>query len=222
MFNQKEYLTEINDIKNIIKKRNKYSHKGDFGRVSIIAGSERFIGAAYISIQAAVRSGAGLVTLCTKQSITDILKSKLVEAMTMTYEDEDFQDLIMNSDSIAIGPGMGNNNFTLNLVRKILSNEGCPVVLDVEALNVLKDNLNILKDSKRKIVITPHMGEMSRLTGVSINDINEDKVNIAVNFANKYGIIVLLKGYNTIITNWIEVYVNPTGNSKMASGENYS
>lgn len=85
-----------------------------------------------------------------------------------------------------------------------------------------KDDLNILKDSKRKIVITPHMGEMSRLTGVSINDINEDKVNIAVNFANKYGIIVLLKGYNTIITNWIEVYVNPTGNSKMASGENYS
>lgn len=83
---------------------------------------------------------------------------------------------------------------------------------------VLKDNLNILKDSKRKIVIKPHMGEMSRLTGVSINDINEDKVNIAVNFANKYGIIVLLKGYNTIITNGIEVYVNPTGNSKMASG----
>lgn len=217
MFNQKEYLTEINDIKNIIKKRNKYSHKGDFGRVSIIAGSERFTGAAYISIQAAVRSGAGLVTLCTKQSIADILKGKLVEAMTMTYEDENFQDLIMNSDSIAIGPGMGSNDFTLNLVRKILSKEGCPVVLDADALNVLKDNLNILKDSKRKIVITPHMGEMSRLTGVSINDINEDKVNIAVNFANKYGIIVLLKGYNTIITNGIEVYVNSTGNSKMAS-----
>lgn len=156
--------------------------------------------------------------MCTKQSIADILKGKPVEAMTMTYEDENFQDLIMNSDSIAIGPGMGNNDFTLNLVRKILSKEGCPVVLDADALNVLKDNLNILKDSKRKIVITPHMGEMSRLIGVSINDINEDKVNIAVNFANKYGIIVLLKGYNTIITNGIEVYVNPTGNSKMASG----
>lgn len=217
-FHHKEYLTEIDDIKNIIKKRSKYAHKGDFGRVTIMAGSEGFTGAAYISSQAAVRSGAGLVTLCTKKSIVDILRSKIVEAMTMSYEDCTFQKVILNSDSIAIGPGMGNDEFTITYVNNIISKEGCPVVLDADALNVLKDNLELLKKSKRKIVITPHMGEMSRLTGIAISNIVENRIEIAVNFAKEYGVVVLLKGYNTIITDGNEVYVNSTGSSKMASG----
>ena len=217
-FHNNEYLMEVNDIKKIIKKRSKYSHKGDLGRVTIMAGSEGFTGAAYISSQAAVRSGAGLVTLCTKNSIVDILKSKMVEAMTMSYEDSRFEAMILNSDSIAMGPGMGNDEFTFKQVSKILSMEGCPIVLDADALNVLKDNLDLLKNSKRKIVITPHMGEMSRLTGFPINQLVDNRIDIAVDFAKKYGVIVLLKGYNTIITDGKEVYVNSTGNSKMASG----
>lgn len=217
-FHSKEYLTEINDIKNIIKKRSKYSHKGDFGRVTIIAGSENFTGAAYISTMSAVRSGAGLVTLCTKKSIVDILKSKLVEAMSMSYEDNTFDNVISNSDSIAMGPGMGNNEFTLTRVKDILSKEGCPVVLDADALNVLKGNLELLKNSNRKIVITPHMGEMSRLTDINIKELVENRIDIAVKFAKEHDVIVLLKGYNTIITDGNEVYINSTGNSKMASG----
>lgn len=217
-FHNKEYLMEIDDIQNIIKKRGKYSHKGDFGRVTIIAGSERFTGAAYISTMSAVRTGAGLVTLCTKKSIVDILKNKLVEAMSMTYEDNTYEDVITNSDSIAIGPGMGNDEFTFKKVKNILSKEGCPVVLDADALNVLKDNLELLKNSNRKIVITPHMGEMSRLTGIKIKKLVENRIDIAVKFAREYNVIVLLKGYNTIITDGSEVYINSTGNSKMASG----
>ena len=217
-FHHKEYLTEIGDVKNIIKKRNKCAHKGDFGRITIMAGSENFTGAAYISTEAAVRSGAGLVTLCTKKSILDILKSKLVEAMSMSYEDIAFEGVISNSDSIAIGPGMGNNELTLKCVKNILSKNGCPVVLDADALNVLKGNLELLKNSKRKIIITPHMGEMSRLTGVDVESLIENRIGIAVNFAKEYKVIVLLKGYNTIITDGNEVYVNSTGNSKMASG----
>ncbi len=217
-FHSKEYLIEIDYIKSIIKKRKKYEHKGDFGRVTIMAGSESFTGAAYISTQAAVRSGGGLITLCTKKSIVDILKSKLVEAMTMSYEDDRFETLILNSDSIAMGPGMGNDEFTFKQVSKILSMEGCPVVLDADALNVLKDNLDLLKNSKRKNVITPHIGEMSRLTGIPINELVDNRIAIAVDFAKKYGVIVLLKGYNTIITDGKEVYVNSSGNSKMASG----
>lgn len=183
-----------------------------------MAGSENFTGAAYISTEAAVRSGAGLVTLCTKKSILDILKSKLVEAMSMSYEDIAFEGVISNSDSIAIGPGMGNNELTLKCVKNILSKNGCPVVLDADALNVLKGNLELLKNSKRKIIITPHMGEMSRLTGVDVESLIENRIGIAVNFAKEYKVIVLLKGYNTIITDGNEVYVNSTGNSKMASG----
>lgn len=217
-FHTREYLIEMNDIKNIIKKRNKYLHKGDFGRVTIIAGSENFTGAAYIASQGAVRSGAGLVTLCTKKSIVSILQSKMVEAMTMSYEDGGFETVIQNSDSIAMGPGMGNSKNTFNIVKDILSREGCPVVIDADGLNVLKDNLELLKNSKRQIVITPHMGEMSRLTGICTKDVVEKRIDIAVEFAKKYGVIVLLKGYNTIITNGEEVYINSTGNSKMASG----
>lgn len=217
-FHDKEYLTEIGDIKNIIKKRNKCAHKGDFGRVTIIAGSENFIGAAYISTEAAVRSGAGLVTLCTKKSILDILKSKLIEAMSMSYEDSAFENVISNSDSIAIGPGMGNTELTLKYVKTILSNDGCPVVLDADALNVLKGNLELLKECKRKIIMTPHMGEMSKLIGIDVKSLVENRIDIAVNFAKKYKVVLLLKGYNTIITDGNEVYINSTGNSKMASG----
>ena len=156
-----------------------------------MAGSENFTGAAYISTEAAVRSGAGLVTLCTKKSILDILKSKLVEAMSMSYEDIAFEGVISNSDSIAIGPGMGNNELTLKCVKNILSKNGCPVVLDADALNVLKGNLELLKNSKRKIIITPHMGEMSRITGVDVESLIENRIGIAVNFAKEYKVIVL-------------------------------
>lgn len=217
-FHNREYLTKIEDIKAIIKKRKKHSHKGDFGRVTIMAGSENFTGAAYISSQAAVRTGAGLVTLCTKKSIVDILRNKIIEAMTMSYEHSDFEKIISNSDSIAMGPGMGNNEFTFKYVNKVISMEGCPVVIDADGLNVLKDNLELLKSSERRIVITPHMGEMSRLTGIPTSELVENRIEVAVNFAKEYGVIVLLKGYNTIITDGNEVYINPTGNSKMASG----
>lgn len=138
--------------------------------------------------------------------------------MSMSYEDIAFEGVISNSDSIAIGPGMGNNELTLKCVKNILSKNGCPVVLDADALNVLKGNLELLKNSKRKIIITPHMGEMSRLTGVDVESLIENRIGIAVNFAKEYKVIVLLKGYNTIITDGNEVYVNSTGNSKMASG----
>lgn len=217
-FHSKEYLTEIDDIKRIIKKRNKYSHKGNFGRVTVIAGAEKYTGAAYLTTQGIVRSGAGLVTLCTAKSIVNILRGKLVEAMTMSYEDSGFEETIANSNSIAVGSGMGNNENTFNIVKNILSKEGCPVVIDADGLNVLKDNLELLKNSKRQIVITPHMGEMSRLTGVSAKEIIKNRIEVARDFAKKYGIIVLLKGYNTIITDGEEVYINSTGNSKMASG----
>lgn len=217
-FHSKEYLIEKDYIKSIIMKRKKYSHKGDFGKVTIIAGSDRFSGAAYISTQSAVRSGAGLVTLCTNKSIVDILKGKMVEAMAITYENDNFKEIVSDSDSIAIGPGMGNNEFTFNQVKSILCSEGCPVVIDADGLNVLKNNLELLKQSKRKIVVTPHMAEMARLVGSSTEKIIHNRIDIAVEFAKKYQVIVLLKGYNTIITDGEEVYINSTGNSKMASG----
>ena len=218
-FNENEYIMDMPLIKKLIKKRNKYSHKGNYGRALILAGSTGFTGSAYIVAQSAVRSGAGLVTLCCDSKVQDILSAKLVEAMTASTSDEKrLNSLITKSDCIAIGPGMGNNNATLKLLDKILLNAKCPVVIDADGLNVLEGNLEMLRNNKSKIVLTPHMGEMARISGLSIDEINENKIDIAKEFAKKYDVVLLLKGFNTIITDGKTVQVNPTGNSAMASG----
>jgi len=218
-FHENEYLMDIKFIKELIKKRNKYSHKGDYGRTLILAGSPGFTGAAYISTQAAVRSGAGLVTLCCDSSIQNILSGKLVEAMTASTNDEKRLDsLITKSNCIAIGPGLGNNHVTLNLLEKVLLNSKCPVVIDSDGLNVLEGNLEMLKNKKCQIVLTPHMGEMARISGLSIDEINENKIDIAKEFAKKHNVVLLLKGFNTIITDGKTLNINPTGSSAMASG----
>lgn len=218
-FQENEYVMDIDFIKRLIKKRNKYSHKGDYGRTLILAGSPGFTGAAYISTQAAVRSGAGLVTLCCESSIQNILSGKLVEAMTASTNDEiGLDSLIAKSDCIAIGPGLGNNNGTLKLLQRILLNSKCPVVIDSDGLNVLEGNLEMLKNKKNQIVLTPHMGEMARISGFSIDEINENKIDIAKEFARNHDVVLLLKGFNTIITDGKTLQINPTGSSAMASG----
>ncbi|MBU3159201.1 NAD(P)H-hydrate dehydratase [Clostridium frigoris] len=218
-FQEYEYVMDIDFIKRLIKKRNKCSHKGDYGRTLILAGSLGFTGAAYISTQAAVRSGAGLVTLGCDSSIQNILSGKLVEAMTASTNDEKILDsLIIKSDCIAIGPGLGNNMGTLNLLEKVLLNSKCPIVIDSDGLNVLQGNLEILETKKYQIVLTPHMGEMARISGFSIDEINENKIEIAKEFAKKHNVVLLLKGFNTIITDGKTVQINPTGSSAMASG----
>ncbi|KOA74363.1 carbohydrate kinase [Clostridium botulinum] len=214
-----DYLIEKESIKNIIPIRANYLHKGDFGRTTIVAGSVGFTGAAYISTQAAVRCGSGLVTLCCPEKIQDILSNKLVESMTISFKDKGkLNDILKKSDSIAVGPGMGNNEGTLKILGDIIRYTDSPIVIDADAINVLKDNLQILKEKNNKIVLTPHVGEMSRITGIPVDTINKNRMDIARQFAKEYDIIVLLKGYNTIITDGINTMVNTTGNSAMASG----
>lgn len=218
-FHSNEFIMDKNMLKNSIEIRNKYSYKGDYGRILIIAGSKGFTGAAYICAQGAVRSGAGLVTLCCSKEIQDILSSKFVEAMTVSFEEKDkLQNLIENSDVIAIGPGMGNNETTIEILKQIISSTEKPIVIDADAINVLRDRVDILKDKKSEIIITPHLGEMSRITGLTIDYIKENRLEVAKKFAKDNNIIVLLKGYNTIITDGIITVINSTGNSSMASG----
>lgn len=218
-FHNNEFILEKDDITKHLPLREKYGYKGDYGRVLVVAGSEGFTGAAYITTQAVVRSGAGLVTLGCAKEIRDILSSKLVEAMTMNIEDEHrLQDFILKSNVICIGPGMGHNANTLKLVKTVLLNAMGPIVIDADGVNVLENNLELLKESKVKVILTPHLGEMAKITSLSIEYIRENRIEVAKDFAAKYGIIVLLKGYNTVITDGEITYINPTGNSAMASG----
>lgn len=213
------FILDKKSISKNILKRNKFCNKGNFGRAVLIAGSCGFTGAAYISTQSAVKSGAGLVTLISHKDVQNILSSKFIEAMTVNFDDElKFNNCLNKANSIAIGPGMGNNKFTYEIVEKVLRKTNCPIVLDADAINVLKDNIDILKNANNKIIITPHPGEMSRITGLDIDYINNNRIDVAKNFASKYGVIVLLKGYNTVITDGKKTYINSTGNSAMANG----
>lgn len=208
-----------NFISSMIPIREDEGHKGDYGRILIVAGSKGYTGAACLSTEAALRSGGGLVTLATREEVTDIMSVKLTEAMTVAIENQEkFIDFIEKSDVIAIGPGMRNDEFTFETVSMILNKAKCPVVIDADGINCLQDDLDILKRSNCDIVITPHLGEMARITKLSIKYIKENKRKVAEEFAKEYGIVVLLKGKNTIITNGCKTFVNPTGNSAMASG----
>ncbi|MCY6483316.1 NAD(P)H-hydrate dehydratase [Clostridium aestuarii] len=218
-FKINDYILDNKDINKIIPKRKKYSHKGDFGRVSIVAGSAGFTGAAYISTQSAVRSGAGLVTLCCSEIIQKIMSNKFIEAMTVSFKEKEKLNGILNkSDVIAVGPGMGNNKGTLKIVSDIIKLTKAPIVIDADGINVLKDNLDVLKEKNNKIILTPHLGEMSRITQIPIDKIKRNRIEISKQFAKEYDVILLLKGFNTLITNGESVVVNSTGNSAMASG----
>lgn len=219
LYFQKEFITEREEIKSLIPKREVHSHKGNHGRLLIIAGSRGFTGAAYIAAEAAVKSGAGLVTLACYKKIEKILAAKLVEAMTLAYESkEDLESQIIKANAIAVGPGIGNSQNSLEILKLVLEKAEAPVVIDADGLNVLAAHLEILKDKRVPVIITPHVGEMARLTGYSVEYINSNRLQVAKDFAEKYSIIVLLKGYNTVITDGEYTYINPTGSSVMASG----
>ncbi|WP_317818015.1 NAD(P)H-hydrate dehydratase [Clostridium tetani] len=214
-----EFILGEEFVRKNLKIRSKYGHKGNYGRTLIVAGNEGFTGAAYLATEGAVKSGAGLVTLSTHEKIKDILSYKLNEAMIASVENKDeFYRLLINSDSIAIGPGLRNNDDTFELVKEVINKSNCPIVIDADGINCLKNHLYLMKDKKNSIILTPHPGEMSRLTGLSIKEINERRIDIAKDFARKNEVIILLKGYNTVITDGDKTFINSTGNSAMASG----
>ncbi len=218
-FCDNDFILDENFVKKYIVTRDKYSHKGDFGSALIFAGSSEYVGAAYICSSGAARAGAGLVTLCCPKDILDILREKLAEVMTVSFEDSArINKLMEKAKVIALGPGMGNTENTLKMLGYVLKNAKCPIVLDADGLNALSQDLSILKYRKNEIVITPHVGEMARLTGLTIDYIEKNRISITKNFAKEQGITVLLKGYNTVISDGNTTYINPTGNSAMASG----
>ena len=206
-------------IKSLYIPRAIKSHKGNFGHSLIIAGSNGFSGSASITTNSAVRAGSGLVTVVTDPFIQNIIASQVLEAMTANFNEiERFKILLRKSNSIAFGPGLGNSEITLSLLEFVINNSTSIIILDADGINVLSRNNDLLIKLKRRCIITPHIVEFSRIAGYSIEDINNDRINIVSNFAKKHSLIVLLKGYNSIISNGIDSYVNTTGNSHMANG----
>ena len=213
------YILKENEYKNMINKRKIYGHKGDYGRAVIFAGSEGFTGAAYLSAQSCIKTGAGLTTLVTTSNVQEILSSLLIEAMTANFGEKERMDkLIKSADAIAYGPGLPNEKYYEELLMYISNESQSCIVVDAEGINILARRPDILEKLKGRMILTPHPGEMSRLIDRSIEEIESNRISIAKEYAEKYKCIVLLKGYNSIITDGEKVYINTTGNSKMASG----
>lgn len=212
-------ILEEDYYKEIIRERKIYGHKGDYGRAIIFAGSKGFTGAAYLATKACLKTGAGLTTLVTPEDIQDVLSGMLIEAMTCNFnEEEKVKKLLTTANAIAYGPGLKSSREYEDFLLYISKNSNCHLVIDAEGINILSRRPEILDKLKGRMILTPHPGEMARLVGKSILEVENDRINIAKEYAKKCDSIVLLKGYNTVITDGKNVYINTTGNSKMASG----
>ncbi|HUE90369.1 MAG TPA: NAD(P)H-hydrate dehydratase [Vicinamibacterales bacterium] len=223
-----ELLTR-EQIRALISPRAADVHKGDFGRVLIVAGSRGKTGAAILAAQGALKSGAGLVTIATPRSVLPIVAAHAPEYMTEAL-DETVDGTVhfaaaeyvlgLPVDVIALGPGLGRGEGVTTFVRELIDKSETPLVLDADALNAFADEPSALAGREgRDVIITPHPGEMARLVGCTIDDVQADRLGIARDFATAHKLYVVLKGYRTLIaTPDGKVFVNPTGSPGMASG----
>jgi NAD(P)H-hydrate epimerase len=216
-------------VRHHVEPRAADSHKGDFGRVTVVGGSLGKSGAAYLAGIAALRSGAGLVTVATPASCLPILASMAAELMTEPLAEvaggavaADAIDrlLELDHDVIACGPGLGRHPDAAAFVKALLDRATVPLVLDADALTVLADDPGrLLGKDDRDVIITPHPGEMARLIGSSVDDVQGNRIQVATDFATTHRVYVVLKGHRTVIaTPQGHVYINPTGNPGMATG----
>ncbi|MFB0918954.1 MAG: NAD(P)H-hydrate dehydratase [Clostridiaceae bacterium] len=216
------YLVEDEMVRNLIPIRMRTGYKGDYGKALIVAGSTGYTGANKIASEACIKTGAGLVTVSSHKSVIKIIEENVREAMTI--HPDNIEKAVASSDVIAFGPGMGNTEETSMLLFRIikkLRSEGksdAVLILDADGLNVFQGKTELLGNMGVKVIITPHFGEMARLTGKTIEYIKKNRMNVAFDFAKKNKLTVVLKGHNTIITDGESLYVNPTGSSAIASG----
>jgi hydroxyethylthiazole kinase-like uncharacterized protein yjeF len=216
-------------VRGLIEPRAAESHKGDFGRVTIVAGSRGKSGAAHLAAMGALRSGAGLVTVATPAAVQPVVASMTPEVMTEALAESSDGSVVgaaleavlaLQHDVIACGPGLGRGPAVAEFVRGLLDRAAVPVVLDADALTVLADDSTALEGrDERVVIITPHPGEMARLIGVSVDEVQSNRMRVAADFAATRRVYVVLKGHRTIIaTPEGRLFINPTGNAGMATG----
>jgi ADP-dependent NAD(P)H-hydrate dehydratase / NAD(P)H-hydrate epimerase len=217
-------------VRKVLPLRQPWAHKGSCGKVLVVAGSQGFTGAAALASSAAVRSGAGLVTLGVAASLQPVLAGKLTEVMTRSLPESAWgslgldavpyiEKLAAESDVLAVGPGLGREAETAEAVRETVKTARCPLVLDADALNALAGYTDILLEPEALAVLTPHPGELSRLTGLPVEAVNADRLAAARQAATEWGSIVVLKGPGTVVAFPDgEVFINSTGNAGMATG----
>jgi hydroxyethylthiazole kinase-like uncharacterized protein yjeF len=241
----KTELLEKDGVSRLVPERKKYSHKGNYGHVLIVAGSKGKTGAAFMAAKACLRTGAGLVTIGVPESLADVFQSRVIEEMVLVLPDRGdgslsekaskrILDFVNKSGGIlAIGPGIGVSVETEKMMKALIRNALFPMVVDADGINSLAGASKILTDAKSPLILTPHPGEMARLIGKAqkgggkgipagislIQGIEKDRIGTAVGYARETGAFLVLKGVPTVIaTPEGNAFINPTGNAGMAKG----
>ncbi len=226
----KTEILERNEIRWLIPNREPDTHKGTYGHLLVMAGSRGKTGAAILACRAAMRMGAGLVTLAAPRALNTIFASSLVEVMTeplgdnaaeeiAPLGDEEWRRLLERKDALLFGPGIGVSESSQTALRWLLKNLEIPWVIDADGLNNLALDIDRLRYAKTPPILTPHPGEMARLIGKDNAAVNQNRIGVARSFALENRCHVVLKGARTVIaTAYGKIFINPTGNAGMASG----
>ena len=216
-------------VRSNFPKRENNSQKGDYGKVLVIAGSAGMTGAAYLSSQTAVTTGSGLVTLAVPSSLNGAMEAKTTEVMTVPLSDkngrisagaiDEILKRVDKADTVLIGPGLGRCDDVSEVVESVLEYSKVPVIIDADGINAVAENMKALSSCTCPVIFTPHTVEMSRLTGLEREYIEDNRLVTAKEFAEENGVTLILKGHHTIVTGQDgEQYINITGNSGLATG----
>ena len=206
----------MKEIKNIkLPDRSNITNKGDAGRVLVIGGEKGMAGAVAFSAESAYRSGAGLVEVCSSKENRIVLQILVPEAIYSEWEELSLE----KADAVVIGVGMGKSITASRMLEKVLTKSKVPVIVDADALNIMAQNPDLLKLLTPKTVVTPHVGELSRLTGIDALYVRDNLENAATDFARKFNTNVVAKSnVSYIALSNGEVYKNTTGNSSLSTG----
>lgn len=226
---EEEFFVFTSKNKPTLKKREPVSHKGDYGRLLSVCGSKKYPGAAYFAASGAVRIGTGLVTCAFPDSAYPAIASKLNEPIMMPLpccEDgflargalDALLPAAQKSDCVLFGCGIGQTLGTASVAEEILGQTTCPLVIDADGINLISSNINMLETVRGRAIITPHPGEMAKLLRLNTEQVESNRILLTKAVAKQFGITVVLKGANTVVSDGDTVYVNRTGNAGMARG----
>jgi len=220
----------VQKIRKKWKPRKSASHKGDYGRIFIIAGSRGLTGAAHLAGMGALRCGAGLVTVGVPDKVYTVIAKREAEVMvrpfpstlegTLAYRSlKPISSFLKNQDVLAMGPGLSQNSQTQKLIYQLAAKSNLPMVIDADGINAFKGKASLLRQCSGRTILTPHPGEFCRVFGGKLSSKDADRKARAKEFARKSGCIIVLKGHRTVVASPSgEVFINSTGNPGMASG----
>lgn len=223
-------VTDGEMLRGFLRERLPSSHKGSFGHTVVMAGSPGKTGAAHMASLAALRIGAGLVTLIIPRTLNAIMETKTTEVMTYPVADDgqgfftadsfgEIADFMEDKDVVIMGPGLSQNEGVMKLTRRIYREIDKPFIIDADGINAFQRHTSLLKKTKRKAVLTPHPGELARLLGKTPKEVNDDRMGTAGSCAARWGVDILLKGAASVLSTADgRMFLNPTGNPSLAKG----